>query len=83
MLEPLKSEVDELQTKLSGVENTKGWLERRLNETEVLTNRHLHHILDGQKNSNKTFMDDSCRKLFVNFHCRKVCNRPRQNLKAN
>ena len=35
MLEPLKSEVEELQTKLSGVENTKGWLERRLNETEV------------------------------------------------
>ena len=34
-LEPLKSEVDELQTKLSGIENTKGWLERRLNETEV------------------------------------------------
>ena len=35
VLEPLKSEVEELQTKLSGVENTKGWLERRLNETEV------------------------------------------------
>ena len=35
-LEPLKSEVEELQTKLSGLENTKGWLERRLNETEVI-----------------------------------------------
>ena len=31
----MKTEVEDLQTKLSGLENSKGWLERRLNETEV------------------------------------------------